>query len=181
MNSRYFYSACGVVQCGPRANSTTRLIGISHMSLWPENVKWIPPNQSNQTSCPSHSSFPCTANRPRLVSTWRTLRTLRRMFLEGGLPRKINPCLTSSASRRVSRPHHLTQCSAHKHKNHAWVAMQERGSLFGVLSDRKTKMMMKNGKTLIYSVPSQWLDSVFHEYSSSWPTFSFIRAKIRRN
>ncbi|GLD49934.1 alkaline phosphatase-like protein, partial [Lates japonicus] len=61
-------------------------------------------------------------NRLCLVSTWRTLRTLPRMFLDRSLPRKINLRLTSSASHGVSLPHHLTQRSSHKHEHHAWVA-----------------------------------------------------------
>lgn len=134
-----------VVQCGPQEMSTHN----PYTSVQPEwlicKCKWT----VEWKSCPSHSSSPYAASGLCLVSTWRTLRTLRRMFLDRGLPRKINLRLTSSASRGVSRPHHLTQCSSHEHEHHAWVAMQERGTLFGVLSEGKTKAMRKKSKSLI--------------------------------
>lgn len=69
--------------------------------------KWRPVEWKKLSISQQFSSRCC------LVSTWRTLRTLPRMFLDGGLPRKINPRLTSSASGGVSGPHHhLTQCSS---------------------------------------------------------------------
>lgn len=110
----------------------------------------------NERICRAHSSSSCAAHRFCLVSTWWTLGTLWRMFLDRGLPGKINLRLTSSASGSISWPHHLTQCSYHKHKHHAWVAMQEKGTLFGVLSEGKTKEVRKKSKTPLCWPTTDW-------------------------
>lgn len=74
------------------------------------------------------------------------------MYLDRGLPGKTNLCLTSSASGGISWPHHLTQCSYHKHKHHAWVAMQGTETLCGILSEGKTKEVKKK-RLQIYAAP----------------------------
>lgn len=110
-----------------------------------------------------------------MVSTWRTPP---RMFLERGLPGKINLRLTSSASRRLCRPHHLTQCSSHRREHHAWVAVRQKGTLFGVPSEGKTKAMTKREEDSCF--PPHQPDSLIHKHSSSWPSISFTRAKIKK-
>lgn len=110
-----------------------------------------------------------TAKKLSLVSAWQTLRVLRRMLLDRGLLRKINLRLTSSASYRVSSPHHLTQCSPHKHEQRSWVALQEEGTLFGILSEGETKAIRKKSRTLTLC----WLDSIIY-YSLTCILLSFI-------
>lgn len=92
------------------------------------------------------------------------------MLLHRGLPRKINPRLTSSASCRISSPHHLTQCSPHKHEHRSWVAMQEGGTLFGILSEGKTKAMRKKSKTLNFST----LTGLLHLFTFILLSFIYI-------
>lgn len=129
-----------VVHCAPQEMSVTWFIGNPCMSVWLARpickCKWIPITGWMKEAVRLTAVLPARLT-ACLVSTWWNLRTRWRMFLDRGLPRKINLCLTSSASGGIPWPPHLTQCSYHKHKHHAWVVMQEKGTLFGVWENKR--------------------------------------------
>ncbi|KAK5930702.1 hypothetical protein CgunFtcFv8_026918 [Champsocephalus gunnari] len=82
------------------------------------------------------------ANRLRLVSTWQTLSTLWRMFLDRGLPRKKSDLKRQSQSLPTSPPDTmlLPQAQASRLGGHV-------GTLLGFVSEGKTKAVRKKNKT----------------------------------